>query len=184
MAISVKQQPDVLGPSHPSTKAELTAEVITQSDAWSESTNLVEATIQKAVACVAALPEVMTDRRQSVSIVLSDDDLVRQLNKTHRGFDKPTNVLSFPSAQGPFELEEEGHYLGDVVLAFETIEKEANDLKRSKSDHLSHLVIHGLLHLLGYDHETDQEARLMEQLEISLLANLGIANPYEDVSQV
>jgi probable rRNA maturation factor len=102
-------------------------------------------------------------------LVLADDALQRRLNREFRGRDKPTNVLSFDGAPTA---------LGDVVLALETIAAEAQAQDKPLADHLAHLVVHGVLHLLGYDHETQGQARSMERLEIEILAGLGIADPY------
>jgi probable rRNA maturation factor len=118
-----------------------------------------------------------------LSLVLTDDAEIRALNRMWRGQDKPTNVLSFPGdSEGGVIAEDAPVLLGDVVIAFETLrrEVETDHLAASLSDHLSHLVVHGVLHLLGYDHEIDAEAEEMEQLEIELLADLGIPNPYAD----
>ncbi|GGG32399.1 rRNA maturation RNase YbeY [Chelatococcus composti] len=111
-----------------------------------------------------------------VSIVLSDDETVRALNARWRGKDKPTNVLSFPAC-APEQLASAPH-IGDVIIAFETTRREADEEGKALADHLSHLVVHGMLHLLGYDHETDVEAEEMEGLEVRILAGLGIADPY------
>lgn len=176
----VKNQSGANEPTVRSAEQTLMVEIITQAKHWSKLGD-VDATIQCAVGCVANRPELKMAVAQSASVVLSDDDSVRQLNKMHRGLNKPTNVLSFPNASGPQHSEPgEPPYLGDVVLGYETVVKEARDQNLATSDHLSHLVIHGLLHLFGYDHETDEDARQMEQLEISALAELGIANPYQD----
>jgi probable rRNA maturation factor len=119
-------------------------------------------------------------------VVLADDDFVRSLNKTYRGKDKPTNVLSFPAgaipvAVGPEPLLGLGpKLLGDVVLARETISREAEEQGKSFADHLSHLVVHGVLHLLGQDHEEDTEAEEMEALERDILEDLDISDPYEN----
>lgn len=119
-------------------------------------------------------------------IVLADDPFVRNLNKTYRGKDKPTNVLSFPVADMPAAAGGEPIWagdgrmtlLGDVVLAQETVAGEAEAQGKSFADHLSHLVVHGILHLLGHDHEVDVEADEMEALERDILEDLGIADPY------
>ena len=119
------------------------------------------------------------DSRVEISLVLADDDLVHQLNHQYRGIDRATNVLSFstfstetaPPADRPVML-------GDVVLARETLVAEAAMQGKALADHFSHLVVHGVLHLLGYDHEDAGEAEVMEDLEASVLAKLGIANPY------
>lgn len=110
-------------------------------------------------------------------IALSDDANVRALNAQYRGMDKPTNVLSFPAGSGP----RDGVIpLGDIVLAAETIAREAQEQGIPPAQHLQHLVVHGLLHLLGYDHETEDEAAQMEAIEIEVLASLGIPNPYTE----
>ena len=116
----------------------------------------------------------------AATLLLTDDAAVRELNRRWRGQDKATDVLSFPT---PALLESSGRRgvpreLGDIALACETVEREARDEGRSLADHASHLVVHGLLHLLGLDHGTDREAAIMEGLEIEALARLGIADPY------
>lgn len=111
-----------------------------------------------------------------LSLVLADDATVRDLNGRWRGKDAPTNVLAFASDEAP----EPGKpvLLGDVVLAFETVTHEAKSQGKSLADHLRHLVIHGVLHLLGYDHIAVAPARRMEALETRILAGLGVADPY------
>ena len=100
------------------------------------------------------------------------------LNARWRGLDKPTNVLSFPAA--PADQLLDSATLGDVALAFETLAREAETSGVSFADHYRHLVTHGFLHLIGYDHETDDEAGRMEALETRILARLGVADPYAD----
>jgi probable rRNA maturation factor len=126
-------------------------------------------------AAAAALGAQAPNLPVEAAIVLSEDAELRALNRRWRGKDKPTNVLSFPSgAAGP-----DGRLLlGDVVLAYQTLEREAEEAQKPLSDHLSHLVIHGVLHLMGYDHEKPAEARRMEALEVRVLAGLGIPDPY------
>jgi probable rRNA maturation factor len=111
-----------------------------------------------------------------VGVQLADDAHVRALNLQWRAIDKPTNVLSFP-AVGSDKIVS-APMLGDIVLAFETSEREAGQEDKSLADHVAHLVIHGFLHLLGFDHETAAEADRMEALETRILAKLGIADPY------
>jgi probable rRNA maturation factor len=105
-------------------------------------------------------------------VLLTDDEQVTDLNRRFRGQDKPTNVLSFPSRLNP-----EAH-LGDVALAFGVCAREAEAQSKSLAHHLQHLVAHGVLHLVGYDHETDAEAQEMEGLERVVLAGLGVPDPY------
>jgi len=125
-------------------------------------------------------------RVAEISIVFTDDADVAGLNSQFRGRDGATNVLSFPalSEEDPLASNPGAHgppvLLGDVVLAFETISTEAADQGKTVADHVTHLVIHGILHLLGYDHQVDAEAQVMEQLEIRALAALGVADPYAD----
>jgi probable rRNA maturation factor len=110
-----------------------------------------------------------------VSLCLADDAALRALNLSWRGIDKPTNVLSFPAAPCP---PGEATTLGDIALAYETLAREAEDLGVSLADHYRHLLVHGFLHLIGYDHETDAEAERMEALEAKILARLGVGDPY------
>ncbi len=113
-----------------------------------------------------------------LAIVLADDSAIRALNREWRGMDKPTNVLSFPfPAAGPGH-EDEAPHLGDIVIAYETTAREAAAEGKPFADHLAHLTIHGFLHLLGYDHETDRDADAMERLESSILSRLGVPDPY------
>jgi probable rRNA maturation factor len=112
-----------------------------------------------------------------LSLVLGDDRLVRGLNRRWRGQDRPTNVLAFATgepAAGAAPL-----LLGDVVLAFETVQREAMEQGKPLADHLVHLVTHGVLHLGGYDHQAAPEARRMEALERRILAELGVPDPYD-----
>jgi probable rRNA maturation factor len=112
-----------------------------------------------------------------LSIVLTDDAEQQGLNREWRGIDKPTNVLSFPQIE-PFSPVI--GILGDITLARETLEREAVELEQSFSDHFTHLVVHGFLHVLGYDHIEESEALVMEGLETQILASMGIADPYAD----
>ncbi len=115
-----------------------------------------------------------------LGVTLSDDATVQALNRDHRNKDRPTNVLSFPLTDGTLTPEAAGAplLLGDVILAFETVAAEAAAQGKSLADHTAHLVVHGVLHLLGHDHEDDDQAVAMERLEVAVLAGLTIADPY------
>ena len=143
-------------------------DISVQFDAWPESLpepgKLAEAAIARIVA------ELDAPKLGELSIALVDDADIQALNRDYRHKDKATNVLSFP---------QEGPLLGDIVLALETVQREAAEKSISLEHHVSHLIIHGFLHLQGYDHETDETAREMEALEIAALAALNIDNPYE-----
>lgn len=138
----------------------------------------VEEPIRRAAAALAAQPLLHIEPGSEASVVLGSDALVRRLNRTYRGKDAATNVLSFPFQRPQGAIPEDGAYLGDVVLAAETVRLEADERGIERGHHLQHLVVHGLLHLLGYDHQTDAEADAMERLETDILAAVGIADPY------
>lgn len=150
-------------------------DIRTQSRRWREVADL-RPRIAAAVEAALALARVETLPGAELSLLLTDDKRIRIVNRDWRGFDKATNVLSFPAA--PAERIASSPVIGDIVLAFETVAREAEAEEKSFGDHLSHLVIHGLLHLVGEDHETEDQAERMEALETAALARLGIADPY------
>ena len=132
----------------------------------------VEALANRAVAAALSVaPDAPADA--TVSLLFSDDARVRELNRRWRGQDKPTNVLSFPAPPQPGPRQ-----LGDVVLALETVRREAEAEGKPLADHAAHLIVHGVLHLLGRDHESDEEAEAMEALEAKALARIGVKDPY------
>jgi probable rRNA maturation factor len=115
----------------------------------------------------------------AVTVLLADDATIQALNRTWRGKDRPTNVLSFPAGPPPAGLPRNLRWpLGDLALALETSASEAAEEGKTLAQHLAHLVVHGTLHLLGYDHETPAEAEAMEALERRILAGLGVPDPY------
>ncbi len=151
------------------------------SAAWGNA--LPDAASRASLAALAALaalaPGVLPQGRPpEIGIRLSDDAEVRALNRTWRGQDKPTNVLSFASDDATLKVDGAPLLLGDVVLALETVLAEAAAQGKAPADHFSHLVVHGVLHLVGYDHVRASGAAVMEPLEIRVLAQLGIADPY------
>ncbi len=114
-----------------------------------------------------------------IALLAADDARIAQLNQDFRGRPSPTNVLSWPALEHPPQVgDTQGVELGDIAIAYETCVREALEKAVSVQDHVTHLLIHGILHLLGYDHISDAEAEIMEALEIKALAKLGIDNPY------
>jgi probable rRNA maturation factor len=124
------------------------------------------------LAAERALRKAKGPHKGALTILLTDDAQLKTLNHTFRGKDKATNVLSFPAAANSEA------YLGDVALAYGVTQVEARAANKRFADHATHLVVHGVLHLLGHDHMCDDEARKMEALEVAILAGLGIADPY------
>ena len=145
-------------------------EVEVEDPAWTAA--LPEAAAVAERAATAALGDAAGD----VVVLLTDDATVRDLNARFRDRDRPTNVLSFPAAE--MSLPGQAPPLGDLVLAFEVCAAEAEAQGKSLADHLSHLTVHGVLHLLGRDHEDEAEAEAMEAEERAILASLGVADPY------
>jgi probable rRNA maturation factor len=155
---------------------------------WEAAVADVEQRIEAAARAAfdaADRPDILGVAPAEMSLVLADDALVQTLNRDYRDKDKPTNVLSFALLDGSDDTDDvlardEGMpiLIGDVILAFETVQREAREQGKSVEDHLTHLVIHGVLHLLGYDHQSDPDADRMERLETSILARMGIADPY------
>ena len=150
-------------------------EISVEAPGW-EAVPGLEALVGRAVNQARQTIAVRLAEDTEVSILLCDDAAIRNLNRDWRGFDKPTNVLSFP-ASTPAALQERP-LLGDIAIAFETVQREAKEEGKSLSDHLSHLVVHGFLHLVGFDHEVEADAVVMESLETQVLGALGIPDPY------
>ena len=122
------------------------------------------------------------NRKCFISVLFTDDAHIKDLNREYRGYDKPTNVLSFPGYDEELLAvlpSTENVPLGDIILAFETIRDEAISQNKPFEHHVKHLFVHGLLHLLGFDHEIETDAAVMEHLEIDILSFLSIPNPYE-----
>jgi probable rRNA maturation factor len=155
-------------------RATLAIEILHHGNAWADS-KIDDALVERAARAAFAEAAPQTAAPYDLTIVLTDDAEMAELNATWRGKDGPTNVLSFPAGD---DVGEPGP-LGDVVIAFETARREADDENTAFADHVSHLVVHGVLHLLGLDHMQDAEAERMEALETHALATIGIADPYE-----
>jgi probable rRNA maturation factor len=152
------------------TKAALTIDVLVESGRWKKARGARPA-IRRAVAKAAAT---LSTPRAELAIVLTDDSAIRLLNRAWRGIDEATNVLSFPAPRGSAETP----LIGDIVLAYETIAREARDEEKPFVHHVAHVAVHGFLHLLGYDHERRKDAEAMEWTERNILRRLAIPDPY------
>jgi probable rRNA maturation factor len=170
----------------PTTVEDVASEVdaVVESPEWREAGLDPEALARSALAAASA--EIGAPPRP-VAVVFADDALIRRLNGEFLGKDAPTNVLAFPAAAGPATPPSDDgagpaaatQPLGDIVLAYETIAREAAAHGIPLADRALHLIVHGFLHLHGYDHETDDDAEKMEAMERMSLARLGLADPYE-----
>jgi probable rRNA maturation factor len=148
--------------------------------AWRAALPDLEALVSRAALAAlaeAGNPEGAAGGPAELAVRLTDDAELQALNRQYRGKDKPTNVLSFPGDPAD-ALPGEPLPLGDLALAYGTVAREASEQGKSLADHLSHLIVHGTLHVLGYDHETEAEAAEMEALEVRILSGFGIADPY------
>jgi len=153
-------------------------EVLVVADCW-QSEPEAEAVIQRAIAAAAEAVDADVGEAE-LAVMLTDDPGIRTLNHNWRGIDKPTNVLSFPALQpsGASRPGDAPRMLGDIAIAYETMRREADQEQKPFDHHLSHLAVHGFLHLIGYDHDNDADAEEMESLETEILAQLGIPDPY------
>jgi probable rRNA maturation factor len=155
-------------------------EILVVADCWQAEPE-AEATIDRAIATAAEF--VAADVGDSeLAIMLTDDAGIQTLNRNWRGIDKPTNVLSFPALQplGERQADDAPRILGDIAIAYETTRREADEEQKPFDHHLSHLAVHGFLHLIGHDHKKNQEAETMEALEREILSRLGIPDPYAE----
>lgn len=155
----------------------MTVSIEVEDEAWAAEPGL-EALTHAAVAATLA-SAAWEDPNCVVAVLFTDDGSIAEINAEWRGKDKPTNVLSFPTHDDMPVPEGEPRPLGDIVLAHGVIAREAAEQGKTLRDHTTHLIVHGTLHLLGYDHESDGEAEEMEALETRILKGLGISDPYE-----
>jgi len=168
--------PDKKTPASAATAGALDIDLMIEEGAW-PGEDVLRALVDRAVPVTLAEAEVEAVDGVELSLVFTDDDSIQRLNAEWREKDKPTNVLSFPAfPMAPGDALPP--MLGDIVLAYETVKREAELEGKPLENHITHLIIHGLLHLLGYDHETDEEAEEMETLERQALARLAIPDPY------
>jgi probable rRNA maturation factor len=177
-------------PEDPEPSGWLAVTILDEAGDWGAFAPREEA-ISRVAAALASHPACTAARGAEACVVLADDAMVRSLNRDYRGKDASTNVLSFPfqapaiagrsdDPEGEAVETAEPLHLGDVVLAAETVGREADAQGIPPVHHLQHLVVHGLLHLLGFDHDTEPRAETMEGLEVAILATLGVPDPYAD----
>lgn len=173
-------------PPRPASDLDVDLAIVVEEECWNDALPDAERLIR--IAALAALeasqdrlpPSALNGLGTELSVVLANDAVVQALNRDYRGKDKPTNVLSFALTEGE-EMPGSGEgptALGDIVLALETIAREAAEQSKPLHDHTMHLVVHGVLHLLGWDHLEEAEAEEMEARETQILAGLGVSNPY------
>jgi probable rRNA maturation factor len=152
---------------------------------WVQRFDDIEALCRLAVD--AAMAAAAAERRErAVSVLFTDDATMRRLNASYRGQDRATNVLSFPTEADGGAVEITGcepRLLGDIAIGLEAVLREAEDEGKPPADHVCHLIVHGTLHLLGYDHTDDAEADVMERLEVQVLAGLGVPDPYQPLME-
>jgi probable rRNA maturation factor len=153
----------------------LSVDILIESEAWGMLPE-AEDIVRRAIAATSKVN--IVHRNAELSVLLCDDATIAGLNAHWRGQAKPTNVLSFPAPPLQGAAPDEKIPLGDIAIAYETVAREAEENATTVSDHLSHLVVHGFLHLLGYDHHMEDEAERMERLERDILAGIGVADPY------
>jgi len=152
-------------------------DILIEDDRWTDSVELIDALASRSIHATIAHLNANSQPLKTfseVSLALMSDAKIQDLNAQFRDKDKPTNVLSFPG----MEVDGFTPLLGDIVLAYETVTREATERSIKLDDHVAHLIVHGFLHLQGYDHENNVDARVMEAIEIKTLGGLGIDNPY------
>lgn len=155
------------------------ADIATDGGDW-DAVPGIDALVERALDAAAESCGLILAPGVGVSVLLTDDQRMRDINREWRGLDKATNVLSF-AALPRDRLARDARrapFLGDIALSFETVRREALDEGKPLGDHVSHLLVHGFLHLVGYDHETEVEAQAMEALETRVLAGMGLPDPY------
>ncbi len=170
------KDPDRPRADHSNKLPAATVEITQDHEAWQAHNSFVLSLLQELI-------QLLEINYGELSVVLTHDRRIAELNAQYRHQSKPTNVLSFPTllSEGPIDmarLPQRPFLLGDIILAFETITREANEQGKSFEAHLAHLLTHGLLHILGHDHIEDGDAEIMETLEVALMQQLGYDNPY------
>jgi probable rRNA maturation factor len=155
----------------------INVDIVSKSKKWKDYEEFIEDICQKIIPLTDLNKLLKKDVTIEVSISLVLDKEMQKLNFSFRGKDKPTNVLSFPVSDC-VPSKSKFIFLGDIIIAFETVKKESFAQKKTFENHLTHLILHSILHLIGFDHESDEMANIMENLEIKILKKLKISNPY------
>ena len=157
---------------------ELTIDIGIDSNAWVQKEKHIVAICEETIlATIGSFNQKTELKNSTISLLLTDDDKMRILNQVYRNKSSSTNVLSFSSANGP--IRGVPYALGDIALSYSVIIAESNQFARTFVNHVQHLLVHGCLHLMGFNHEEPLKAELMEKKEISILYKLGVSNPYE-----
>ncbi len=151
-------------------------EIVSEDDRWRQALPDAEALAKRAV--LSGFAQTSYSESVSICVLLTTNSQIQILNQTYRGKDTPTNVLSFPAQEMPL-IPGEPRLLGDIALAYETLDQEAKQANLDLRDHFLHLIVHASLHLIGYTHDVDEEADRMEAHEIAALSEIGVSNPYE-----
>lgn len=170
-----QQMREIVVPRTKPDSGSIEIEILVQAGDWPPRAQL-KRLVRRVVDMAAASVRPRTQQGAELSLLFTDNEHIRVLNRQFRNIDQPTNVLAFPSAASTGRLS--GVILGDIVVAWETLQREAQSRGLTIEAHLAHLILHGLLHILGYDHGNEAEALTMERLEAAILDDLGIADPY------
>jgi probable rRNA maturation factor len=158
--------------------SDLALDCVIEDARWKAVSDVTEICDRVAAAC---LPAINHDATMAATVMLSNDRHLHELNARFRDQDKPTNVLSFPNDDEEPDPDTGALYLGDIAISYETVLREADESGKTLANHLTHMIVHGVLHLAGYDHLDDAEAEEMEGMEVDILQGLGIADPYTQI---
>jgi probable rRNA maturation factor len=163
-------------------RQKITCDITIKTAAWHaldfDITRQTQKVIRTSFAMLPVLPALKRIKKIELGVILTSDSAIKKINKDFRGFDKPTNVLSFAQLDDPYVMFFEPFFLGEIILSYQTLKKESQAQDKRFLDHYTHLLIHGLLHLMQYDHINSKDALKMEKKEIEILKKLKIANPY------
>jgi len=165
-------------PMAETTLPDFALDCVVEEDRWNAVPDVADLCTKIATAC---LPAVNYDGALAATVLLSNDAHLQDLNARFRDQDKPTNVLSFPNDDEEPDPETGALYLGDIAVSYDTVLREATEADKSLQNHLTHMIVHGVLHLAGFDHLDDAEAEEMESMEVNILKEFGISDPYTQI---